>query len=409
MMMKLKLVLLVMLSALAVVPASAADLNLETNPSFETINGKRYVFINKGGTVEFTPDPSKTPVTFTWVFDNGDPERPPGNGPHSVLYGENAHGKVNKVRLSSERTDENGANCVTNNKIICRVVVPMFAFKLENQEPEVRNYIADGATISNNKIEISSDLTISAGVGGISIPALETTRSSGDPITFTPPSGTTDGEGKFKTTLKTTGKEPDFKAKFTRNNIAFESEEHAMIPAKYKRGFFCTIYFTPDESGFTPAKGFTQAQLAVENRTVDGKTVSAKKRFWERVRIEGAGRLQTAQHGHDYVGYWSNAYHFISAPKGTHNIDLVEKYSCATDRNIIGRSWEIQTVNNHIEEVFGSSNWRGDDVGGAIQGYDIDLYFGDAEPLSAAQVDIPETTPQYNNQNNVAVILTRIP
>ena len=176
--MKLNLVLLVTLCALAAFPLGAAELKLSTNPPHESINGKRYVFIQKGASVHFSVDPSKTPVTLTWVFDNGDPEQPPGNGPHSIAYGEAAEGKANLVRFSSQRTDENDANCVTTNKTTCRV---------------------------------------------------------------------------------------------------------------------------------------------------------------------------------------------------------------------------------------GSNSWRGDDVGGAIQGYDIDLYYGDADPLSASQVSIPETNPQYSNQNNVSVLLTKIP
>lgn len=123
---KLNHFLVVLLYALAGSTVSAADLNLSTNPAFETINSKRYVFVKKDGSVAFSVSPSKSPVSLTWTFVNGDLGSKTGNGPHTIFYRTSALGKSSPVKFSSSRTDEEGNNCVTTNKTTCRVVVPQF-------------------------------------------------------------------------------------------------------------------------------------------------------------------------------------------------------------------------------------------------------------------------------------------
>ncbi len=124
--MKLKYLCAVGFWAVAASAANAAGLNLSTNPAFETINSKRYVFVKKDDSVSFSVSPSKSPVSLSWTFVNGDPGSKTGNGPHTIFYRSPALGKSSQVKFSSSRTDEDGNNCVTSSKTTCRVVVPQF-------------------------------------------------------------------------------------------------------------------------------------------------------------------------------------------------------------------------------------------------------------------------------------------
>lgn len=107
----------------------AADLNLSTNPLFETIGGKRYVIIKKDESVTFSASPSKTLDSLSWSFANGDPGTGTGNGPIAVTYAEMAVGKANAVKFTSSRTDEDDNNCVTTSKTTCQVIVPKVEYK----------------------------------------------------------------------------------------------------------------------------------------------------------------------------------------------------------------------------------------------------------------------------------------
>lgn len=124
--MKLKYLCAVGFWAVAASAANTAELNLSTNPAFETINSKRYVFVKKDDSVSFSVSPSKSPVSLSWTFANGDPGSKTGNGPHTIFYRSPALGKSSPVKFSSSRTDEDGNNCVTTSKTTCRVVVPQF-------------------------------------------------------------------------------------------------------------------------------------------------------------------------------------------------------------------------------------------------------------------------------------------
>lgn len=107
--------------------ANAELLNLVTNPGYLEIGGKRYVFTKKGGTVSFQASTHSSVYHLSWTFQNGSPGTASANGPHSILYGESAIGKVSEVRFTTER-QVNGQTCRTSNKRTCAVVIPELEF-----------------------------------------------------------------------------------------------------------------------------------------------------------------------------------------------------------------------------------------------------------------------------------------
>lgn len=114
--------------------SGAGSLQLSTDPQhpiYSHVEGEktmRYVYVKREDSVSFSANPTKTLTSLNWTFENGDPGNGSGNGPHQIAYKENdqrqAWGKVNAVKFTSERTDENNQNCVTTDKITCRVIVP---------------------------------------------------------------------------------------------------------------------------------------------------------------------------------------------------------------------------------------------------------------------------------------------
>lgn len=114
--------------------SGAGSLQLSTDaqhPIFSHVEGEktmRFVYVKREDSVSFSADPTKTLTSLNWTFENGDPGTGNGNGPHQIAYKENAQkqswGKVNAVKFTSKRTDENNQNCVTTDKITCRVIIP---------------------------------------------------------------------------------------------------------------------------------------------------------------------------------------------------------------------------------------------------------------------------------------------
>lgn len=114
---------------------SAGSLNLTTTPNHETINGDRYTFVKKDEQVEFSANPSETLNSLEWKFQNGSPDNKQGNGPHSITYGNSALGKVNTVKFTSERVDQDNNTCTTTDKTTCKVIVPEYEITINTFIP----------------------------------------------------------------------------------------------------------------------------------------------------------------------------------------------------------------------------------------------------------------------------------
>ena len=146
------------------------------------------------------------------------------------------------------------------------------------------------------------------------------------------------------------------------------------------RVFFCTLYFTPMESGFTAERGFDAAPATAPG--LKGRTYP--KSFLAAVKKEGFGRLREPVNGRNYLQYVdAGRYAFAKAPLGSRGNLLVPRKSCAiSGRNPhLRQRMKIAITSANLQEVTGSAEWTIDDTGGGVHPLQIDLYWGEDEPL----------------------------
>jgi hypothetical protein len=148
------------------------------------------------------------------------------------------------------------------------------------------------------------------------------------------------------------------------------------------RVFYCTLYFTPKESGFTAERGFDVTPVAAPG--LGGHKLP--KAFLQSVKLEGFGRLKEPVSGRNYIRYAGRGrYAFAKAPLGSRGNVLIPRQSCAisTRNPYLRQRMVLQTSSSSIAAVTGSTEWQADDTGGGIHPLQIDLYWGEDEPLGA--------------------------
>jgi hypothetical protein len=148
------------------------------------------------------------------------------------------------------------------------------------------------------------------------------------------------------------------------------------------RHFFCTVYYTPKESGFTAERGFDVTPVAPPG--LRGRTFA--RSFLKAVRREGFGRMREPVNGRHYLQYVSrNRYRYAAAPLGSRGNVLVPRKSCAisTKNPWLRQRMKLEVDSPAIREVFQSTEWEVADVGGGVHPLQIDLYWGEDEPLGA--------------------------
>jgi hypothetical protein len=151
---------------------------------------------------------------------------------------------------------------------------------------------------------------------------------------------------------------------------------------KAYRVFYCTIYYTPRESGFTAARGFDDTGISAPG--LKGQKYPAA--FLEAVKREGFGRLTEPVNGRTYLQYVGGGrYQFAKAALGNRGNVLVPRVSCAVSRRnpFLRRGQMLSIQSPTVEEVTGSSQWRVEDTGGGLHPLQIDLYWGEDDPLGA--------------------------
>ena len=80
------------------------------------------------------------------------------------------------------------------------------------------------------------------------------------------------------------------------------------------RIFYCSLYYTPKESGFTEERGFDVTPVTAPG--LRGNTYP--KSFLRAVKMEGFGRLKAAVNGRNYLQYiGAGRYSFAMAPLGS--------------------------------------------------------------------------------------------
>src|SRR5216684_3891779 len=163
--------------------------------------------------------------------------------------------------------------------------------------------------------------------------------------------------------------------------LAQENEKLARRPQRHSGKYFivCTLYYTPMESGFTFERGFDAALV-----TKPGLHRRKYPRdFLRSVKKEGFGRIITPVNGRNYIRYnGGDSFGFASRPAGGGG-NLVPRFSAAAKLGQSGlhRGLIIETPASTVRQVFGSTRWKIVDTGGGLRKWQVDLYYGEDEPL----------------------------
>jgi hypothetical protein len=163
--------------------------------------------------------------------------------------------------------------------------------------------------------------------------------------------------------------------------LAQENEKLARRSQGHSGEYFvvCTLYYTPLESGFTSERGFDAKPV-----TKPGLHRRRYPRdFLRSVKKEGFGRIITPVNNRSYIRYnGGDSFAFASKPAGGGGI-LVARFSAAVKSGQSGlhRGVMIQTPDSTVRQVFGSTRWKIIDTGGGLRKWQVDLYYGEDDPL----------------------------
>jgi hypothetical protein len=162
--------------------------------------------------------------------------------------------------------------------------------------------------------------------------------------------------------------------------LTYENKKLARRPGGHASEYFvvCTLYYTPMESGFTFARGFDATPVTKPG--LHGRKYP--RDFLRSVKKEGFGRIAVPVNGRYYVRYVrGNSYSYASRPTG--GPELVPRFSAAIKYNqgALRRDAIVETSSPTVKEIFGSTRWKIVDTGGGLRRWQLDLYYGEDEPL----------------------------
>jgi hypothetical protein len=151
------------------------------------------------------------------------------------------------------------------------------------------------------------------------------------------------------------------------------------ILATYPNTFRCTLYYSPRESGFTREGGF---DLAPETRPGLNDRKFARD-FLRAVQVEGFGRLKEPVDGKWYVRYWSKEWGYIEEPVDQHQHPLVARQSCAISQphELVQPDAWLRIRCPSLPPDFDILRWRVSDTGSRLEPRQLDLYWGEDDPL----------------------------
>lgn len=169
--------------------------------------------------------------------------------------------------------------------------------------------------------------------------------------------------------------------------LAQENEKLARRSQGHAGSYFviCTLYYTPMESGFTAERGFDVTPVAAPGL----RGHRYPREFLAAVKKEGFGRIATPIDGLSYIRYdGRGAYRFAAHPFGRGTNVLVGRSSAAARKGKYGFAdgVELMTLDDAVNRVFRSARWQIADTGGALKRWQVDLYWGDDEPLGPGQL-----------------------
>src|SRR6266571_6924986 len=163
--------------------------------------------------------------------------------------------------------------------------------------------------------------------------------------------------------------------------LTYENDKLARRPQGHNGEYFvvCTLYYTPKESGFTFARGFDATPVTKPG--LHGRTYP--RDFLRSVKKEGFGRITAAVNGRNYIRYnGGGSFAFASRPTGGGGA-LVARLSAAIKPGQSGlrHGAIIETPSSTVRQIFGSTRWKIVDTGGGLRRWQVDLYYGEDEPL----------------------------
>lgn len=192
--------------------------------------------------------------------------------------------------------------------------------------------------------------------------------------------------------------------------LAFENEKLARRPKGHDGEYVvvCTLYYTPMESGFTFERGFDATPVTKPG--LHGRKYP--RDFLRSVKKEGFGRLVTPVNGLYYIHHdGENFYRFASHPVGRGN-NLVAHFSAAakSGQRALRTGSVIEMSSPVVKEVFGSTRWKIVDTGDALRRWQVDLYYGEAEPLGPGPLmDRPRGTMFEYAYSNAQIKISAVP
>jgi hypothetical protein len=169
--------------------------------------------------------------------------------------------------------------------------------------------------------------------------------------------------------------------------VARENDLLARRPHGHTGEYFvvCTLYFTPMESGFRADRGFDVTPMTRPG--LSGRMYP--RDFLAAVKKEGVGRLRHTVNGCNYIRYdRGRTYRFVKQVVGRGTDQLIPRFSAAARRGQKGFGYGnlVETADPGIKQVFGSSSWKIADTGGGLRRWQIDLYWGEDEPLGPGRL-----------------------
>lgn len=169
-------------------------------------------------------------------------------------------------------------------------------------------------------------------------------------------------------------------------HLGEQNKKLAQRPRGHDGEYFvvCTVYYTPMESGFTAKRGFDVT--LVTKPGLRGRKYP--RDFLRAVKNEGFGRIITPVNRHNYIRYdGRNSFEFALHPIGRAG-ELVPRSSAAARSRQPGffPKAELITASDAVRDVFETSKWRIADLGGGLHRWQVDLYWGEDEPMGPGKL-----------------------
>ncbi|HEX8679278.1 MAG TPA: hypothetical protein VF683_04940, partial [Chthoniobacterales bacterium] len=116
--------------------------------------------------------------------------------------------------------------------------------------------------------------------------------------------------------------------------------------------------------------------------------------FLRAVKLEGYGRMAAPVKGRSYLAYDAGTYRYADAPKARGITPLEARVTAAARRGQPGlaQQAEVITTDAEIEKVFGATRWKIADTGGGLKRWQLDLYWGEDDPMNPERLGRPRGT-----------------